>query len=230
LRGGGVFSAPEMKALLLGVLAAAFTGCVSAGTLQPATTLGTGHGQFAVEMSYQGLATKDSFQSYPMVGVTARIGLNERVDLGARLGPAGAELQVKAQLNSKDSRTVVSVGPHAGVVIADTGGLAMRGYSAGLPLLIGVRLRDEHQLVIAPQLYDALYYGSAGSISTSLNFLYGGLSVGVAYKTRTGWITPEIGFLYPLAISTSNVGGLSGTTWGARTWTLQANLGVLIGG
>jgi hypothetical protein len=202
--------------------------------MQTAHTLGKGRTQVGVELSEQALAGKDSLTAYPMMGVSVRHGIVDRVDLGGRVGPAGLELSTKFQLSPPPPSTVISVAPHIGAYAWDPGGVAIRSYNFGLPVLVGISLPHEHQLVLGPKLHEMLFSVSAGSAAGSVNTSYVGGTVGVAWKMPTTQtairIVTEIGALYPLLIYADRSDGVGGVAWGGNKVTFQGNLGFLVGG
>src|SRR5581483_1166003 len=106
------------------------TGCASVGALQPAQTLGKNNVQVGLEVSEQALVSKDVLTVYPMLGVSARYGLFDRLDVGIRFGPSAFEAQVKAQLTPREpNRVIVSVAPLATLDWADNDGVALRFYN-----------------------------------------------------------------------------------------------------
>ncbi len=219
---------------MLSMVAAATLGCASAGSMQTAHTLGKGKGQLGIELSEQALVTRDSVAAYPMLGVAGRYGVSERIDLGGRIGPSGLELQMKFQLTAPPPSTVASIAPRAAIYAFDPGGVAIRSYNFGLPVLVGIALPREHQLVLGPTVHNMLFSLSAGSAAGIVDTTYVGSTVGIAWKmpaTRTPIrLVTELGALCPVIVYTDRYDGVGGVSWGGSKWTLQANLGFLIGG
>jgi hypothetical protein len=202
--------------------------------MQTADTLGKNHGQVFVELSEQALVRSDTLTAYPMGAVGGRYGIGERVDLGGRIGPSGIELQLKVQFTPPPPHTVVSLAPRVALWGAEPKGIGLRSYNVALPLLIGIALPKEHQLVLGPTVQNMLFTVSAGSAGMLVDTTYVGSSVGVAWKMpttkRSVRIVTELGLLYPAVIVGDRSDGIGGVALGGSKWTLQGNLAFLIGG
>jgi hypothetical protein len=205
--------------------------CASVGALQPAHTLGRDQVQIGLELSEQAVVSGDVLKAWPMMGVSARYGLFEWMDVGIRFGPSGFEGQVKVQLTARrEGAWVVSLAPLAGLSFIDNQGFSLRFYNFALPVLIGIPLAGGHQLIIAPRLHDHAYYVGAGSVGGMINNFGLGLSAGVMLRVWRLMVIPELGVLQPLLITASReTPELSGTQWRAPQTTLQLNLSVLWG-
>ncbi len=211
-------------------------GCASVGAVQPAHVLGRGKGQLGVALAYQAQLLPGAARGYPMGGLVGRLGVSDRVDVGVHLGPSGLLGETKVQLSGGGpspggvpSSVVVSLAPYLGWAGGEHEGAVLRSYHAGLPLLVGVPLGDERQLVLAPRIHGQHLFGSAGSAGGFYNLLYAGGSVGLALRHQRSWIVPELGFLYLGAVTTRRSDGLDGTAWWPNRWTVQASVAVLAG-
>jgi hypothetical protein len=102
------------------------------GAFQRAETLQPGELEAALEGSTQLAVGRDALTSFPMMGVRARFGLSERVDLSVRVGPMGLEAQPKVRLTAREAPVLVSLSPSLGgsVVAPNRAGLR-RGTATG---------------------------------------------------------------------------------------------------
>jgi hypothetical protein len=216
-------------------LAALFlSGCASAGSMQTAHTNGRGKAQLGIELSEQVLPSRYSVTAYPMVGVSGRVGVSDRVDLGGRIGPSGGELMMKVQLTRPPPSIVVSLAPSSGLWAWYTEGVWLASYNLQLPVLIGIPLRDQHQIVLGPRIHQSIFGASFGTTKGLVANTYVGSSAGIAWKlpvTSTSVrLMPEIAFLYPLAVFVDRTDDVGGLAWFGDKWIVQGNLGFLIGG
>jgi hypothetical protein len=206
------------------------SGCASVGALQPAQVSGRGKGQVGLEMSQQATWNRGAFVSYPMVGVSGRYGVSDRVDLGGRVGPTGLEAQVKVQLSAPTSPGVIfSLAPSVGFAATEANEVKLRYLNIALPLLIGVPLPRGHQLLLSPRVFNTLYNLEGGSISGTLNTVSLGASVGVAFRVWKLWLIPEFGVAHPMLVTTVNSSGTGGTFAIGAATTFQLNFSVLWG-
>jgi hypothetical protein len=208
------------------------TGCASVGALQPAQTLGKNNIQVGLEVSEQALVSKDVLTVYPMMGVSARYGLLDRLDVGIRFGPSAFEAQVKVQLTPREpNRLIVSVAPLATLDWADNEGVALRFYNFAIPVLIGIPFGEGHQVIMAPLVNDLSYFVGAGCVVGFINNIGLGLSAGVALHLWKVWFIPEVGVLQPMFITAQRVDlpELSGAQFRLSKTTVQANISVLWG-
>jgi hypothetical protein len=215
---------------VIGVLLLLGCGCANVAALQRPNTCGAGNGELAVEVAQQALFNKDSFTSYPMVGLAGRYGVTDSFDMGGRIGPSGFELQAKVMLDSPQSRYPISLAPSAGMSVVDTGGVALRFYTFAIPLLIGIPLPRGHQIVIAPRVADSISYISAGTAGGLINVFSGGGSVGVAFHVWRLWLLPEIGLQAPVTSTAIRSDVSGGTALGGARATAQGSLAVIWGG
>lgn len=204
------------------------SGCASVGVFQSADTLGRGRWELAAEVSSQAQASTDSLSLYPAVGVAARVGVSEAVDVGARLGPSGFEGLVKVMLTPRGG-TVVSLAPTVGGTFSAPSGLILGTAQAALPVLIGVPLSPRVQLVFAPRLHDSLFVLSAGQAGGTVNTFSLGAAVGLVVRLRRFKLIPDVGFLAPIATTTWRSDLPTGTAWVQGRWTFQLNLTFTVG-
>lgn len=214
------------------VLALGASACSSVSTLQTAHSLGKGKTQLALETGEQALVTRDTLRAYPVSGIAVRHGVSERVDLGARLGPSGLEAMVKVQLTRPPPDVVVSLAPQLAAYAWNTSDVAIRAYNAALPVLVGIPLPHEHQLVLAPRVHLASFSLGAGSAHGFLDTLAVGGTVGIAWKmpsSKAIRIVTELGVMRPVLLWADRSDGVGGLATLPERWTLQANLGFLLG-
>lgn len=183
--------------------------CVAISSVQTADTLGAGRLQVGLEPGVTGvIQTSTGVTLAPAADVAVRYGAAERLDVGARLGQSGLELQLKVMLTPPGTRVAVSVAPHLAGQLrfapngspdatpgVDVAGLLVNG---GLPLLVGVRL-GPHQLVVGPRLHVLASVPSTATEPGARRFAAGG-SVGVSLRvSRAVAVMPEVALLVPLA-------------------------------
>lgn len=206
----------------------ALSGCATVGVFQAPQTLGKGRWQVAAELGSQAQAATDAIALYPVFGVTGRYGVSETVDVGARLGPSGLELQGKVMLTPRTG-TVVSLAPSVGGTFAVPSGLVLGSAQAAIPVLIGVPLGPRAQLIFAPRVHDTLLVLFAGQAGATVNTVSLGGAIGVAIPIKRLQLIPDVGFLAPIATTTWRSDLPPGTAWVQGRWTFQANLTVTFG-
>ncbi len=204
-------------------------GCASVGVMQSAQTLGKKHWELALEGTAQAQANSDSISLYPLGGVAFRYGVAEAVDIGARLGPLGLELNGKFMFTKRESKVIVSLAPGLGGTFAVPSGILMGTFQFTLPLLIGINLSKRLELVIAPRLHDTLAGISAGQAGGLVNTFYAGAALGLVVRVWRFKLIPDVGFLAPLATTTWRSDLPPGTAWAHGRWVLQANFTVTFG-
>lgn len=209
-------------------VSAVLAGCANVGVLESADTLGKGRWEVGAEVGSQAQVGFDSLQLYGVAGVSGRYGVTDRLDVGARLGPSGGELNTKVMLTPRE-RVVVSVAPFLAGTGSAPSGLLFVFANAGVPVLIGVRLSETVQLVIAPRVHDSLSVLVAGSAGATVNTFFLGLALGVALRLKTFKLIPSVGALAPVATTTWRSDVPSGTVWGDGRWTMQASVAFTFG-
>jgi len=181
--------------------------------LQRADTLGRGQ----VEVAAEGIAFA-VLDEEPGAAVgaqlAARVGVLERVDVGARVGALSpfrdnmfAELQTKLRVERRDSPVVVALAPSlefrqfvyedgevmVGDETIDFDGGRIRSVGVRFPVLVGVPV-GAHQVVLGPGV-DAFVTDAPGPIDV----LAPRLSVGFAGRVGAFRLHPEVGLTYPFA-------------------------------
>lgn len=200
------------------------SGCTSVGAFQRAETLPPGAMEASIESSLGLTVGRDTFTTVPMGGVRGRFGLAERVDLSVRLGPMGLEAQPKIMLTARDGPVVVSLAPSVGGTFVAPNNLFGGALHASLPVYVGVRLSNGHQLVLVPRLHDALTTLSAGSVGGTVNVFSVGGAVGLALAIGQLEIVPDVGVLIPVTTTTWRSDLPTGTALGSAKVTFQSNL------
>lgn len=129
--------------LLCGFFAPA---CASMGTFQRAETLGRGNVEFAAEAFAWALSAPERTAVAPVLGVAARFGVSDGVDLGAHVwSSAGGQVEAKFALTPRTAPVRASLAPGAG-------GAANGSFFAHLPVLIGIPVSSGNELVFAPKV------------------------------------------------------------------------------
>lgn len=206
------------------------TGCASVGVFQSADTLGRKNWEVGVELSSQAQSSFDSLSLYPLSALTFRYGVHDRVDVGARVGPAGVELASKVMLTPRSSSgVIVSLAPSVGGTFSIPSGIAIGTGQASLPVLIGVPLSEKVQLVFAPKVHDSLFAMNAGQAGGTVNQVFLGGAFGVVLHLKRFKVIPDIGFLAPIATTTWRSDLPAGTAWFHGRWIFQFNLSLSIG-
>ncbi|MBL9038668.1 MAG: hypothetical protein JNG84_09160, partial [Archangium sp.] len=135
------------------------SGCLTIGGVQRADTLGKGNFQFALEPGV--LAVSDATVGtlvLPTIDLAGRYGVDERVDLGLRLGTTGFELQGKFLLTEPGSTSFAgSIAPTVGGVFLGV----LNYFSLNVPFLAGIKL-GPHELILGPRIVTQFLTGGAG--------------------------------------------------------------------
>ncbi|MBM7113052.1 hypothetical protein [Archangium primigenium] len=194
-------------ALALGLLG---SGCVSFSQVQTADTLGAGRFQLGLEPGAQPVeetetesdGTRTVKRGYaPLVDLSLRYGVTERLDLGARIGSSSLELQSKILLTSPENESLaISLAPSASGIFAAFGPLEAGYLRVSLPLLIGIKTRGGSELVFGPRLDGRRFLAGAGEDTLGVNILNAGASVGYALRVSEGFrLLPEVAYSRTIA-------------------------------
>lgn len=207
------------------------TGCASMGAMQTADTLGPGKLQVGLEVSQQAQVSRDTLTSYPMAGLSVRIGVLDWLDVGGRLGPSGGELQPKVRLTPKRLPFIVSAAPSFGLSLLDTNGIVLRFYNLALPLILGIPLEGGHQWVFTARFNDTIAYESAGSAKGLIHLTFGSVSAGFAARVWRFLVLPELAVAAPLWTHSERTDlDTAGLAFGQGRLQVQLNLTILYGG
>lgn len=221
-----------IRRLALAVAALALaSGCVSIGGVQTADTLGKGNFQFAVEPGVWGAAAiaedVDGFL-LPHVDFTARYGVTDSVDIGARFGSSLLELQTKFLLTDvNDTGKAISIAPSLVGVFFGAGDDAAGYANVNIPVLIGLKTSGGSELVFGPRISDIIVFGSGNGDGGAANLLSVGASIGYAARVSEGFrLMPEVAVLVPV-LGTATGGG--DAVAGFNGGLIQFKLGLLFG-
>ncbi len=180
-------------------------GCMTS-TVQNAHTLGKRSAEVGVE---PGLFTGDiggegalSLPALPVLNVSVRYGLTDRLDLGGRMGTGLYDIHAKYMFTSPDAKgPVVSIVPSTTVFwTGDVGFVQVKA-----PVLLGLGSR-RHQFVLGPYIGNSIAFGDAlRSRSTGVhNIVTVGTSIGFATTVHDRVrIMPELAVGYPVSISST---------------------------
>lgn len=178
------------------------TGCVSLSSAQTAETLGRGRVQVGLEPGVAGRfdVGRHALTVAPASDVSVRYGALERLDVGARLGQSGLEVQAKVMLTPRSSPFIASLALQLAGQLRVDPSLAITGqlFNLALPLLLGLRL-GPHQLVLGPRLH---LFASLPADATEApgRVVAAGGSVGVALRVSPAvLVLPEVAVVSPLS-------------------------------
>jgi hypothetical protein len=207
-----------MTTLLFHLLA-----CATVGTLQTADPLGKGNYEVGVEPAAAIFGGGGTSIPLPAFDVALRAGVSERVDVSGSLGFSGLGVGTKILLTDPDSDLVyVSVAPSATVFA-----LGVTMYQFELPVLVGVPF-GEHQLVVAPKLYD--YFGSTAAGEANANMVALGGSAGFSFRVGENVrVMPEYAVVVPVAGSAAAFGETTSDSIESGVTLSQLSLGIAVG-
>jgi hypothetical protein len=201
-----------LAAFLLGT-----SGCYSFSTLGRARIVDQGHVELWAAPEALVVATPTGASIRPVGEVGVRYGLSNRVELDGRVTTLGGTVGPRIQLVRSPSKTHgidVAIAPD--VAFTDPDKVAFDA-----PILFGLNLPGEHQLVVAPRLVYQMRV-SVPLVPLPVSFWYAGLSVGLALRVASRFqLMPEVALLTQLYAApgfSSNVAGAVG---------LQGSIGVL---
>lgn len=195
--------------LLLGLVAVVSTGCPTASSLTSARTLDKGTLEFTVAPTFinavsvrndEGQAVASTV-GIPSAEAQMRYGINDNLEVGAKLWLGGFAGHLKVGLLRSESETEgfnLSFDP--GVSYAGIGGT---GAGVGvlylyLPVLAGYRF-DGHEIIIGPRIVPVLAGVTLGSGTGSGMTVLAGGSMGVSLRLGESFrLHPEISLLSPV--------------------------------
>lgn len=214
---------------LLVLLFPALTGCATLGTFQSAETLGQGNWEVGIEPSMWGAAAEGGSVFYPHAGVSARVGVSERIDIGGRVGSTGIELTGKFGITEPEANVPISVAPSIGGMAITAGGASLAVIAVHVPVLFGVPI-GENELVVGPKLHVwSVGAGAPGSSASAGIWSVGG-SVGYAARVgRSVRLIPEFALVKPLFVVGSANGSTESLGVEANGALMQIGLGIVIG-
>ncbi len=219
------------------------SSCLSIGGVQRADTMGRGNYQFTTEPGVhlalppagtQTIFGPVSFLLGPMIDFGARYGVSDGVDLGARIGTTGLDVNAKFLLTKPDDLNLaVSLNPTVGGFFFGLANAAFAYGTINFPVLIGFKF-GHHELVLGPRLMAQFLLAGASSASAGAFVLTPGATVGFAISFQDIFtLLPEIGLAVPLIGGTGvNVAGMMGSAGNANQFfvpTVQFKVGFLVG-
>lgn len=205
------------------------SGCATLGTFQNAETLGKGGWEVGIEPSMWGGAGAGGAVTYPHAGVSARVGVSDRVDIGGRIGSTGVEFTTKFGLTARDAAVPISFAPTVGGFA-----IAVSGASAGilalhLPVLIGLRVGDRGEFVLGPKAHIYQIFANSGSLGGSATIWSLGGSAGYSAPVgKTVKLIPEVACVVPV-VGTASASGSSVSAFGSSGVLFQVGMGIVIG-
>jgi hypothetical protein len=222
-------------------LSLVLAGCPSFSTMGTARTLPEGKTQIFVspqvaytrQWNIAGLEPQTNVV-YPQFELGIHHGVNESVEVGAKLWLLGFEIDSKVQLHrspSEDEGIDVAVDPGMGYMAfyqeqsAGTTSISasQNTISLYLPVLVGFNFKGGSQLILGPKLIDQIILPS--STTGAGNVLWGGASLGYAWKVGNFRLLPEVSVVYPMGVVQK-----SGATFSFGGIAVQGGVGLLFGG
>jgi hypothetical protein len=203
------------RVLLIPLALVLLSGCPSLSTLQTPSTVPKGHTRFgigaeAVHFSDTNDDNGSSFtldiDTFPQLEFSARYGLTDDIDIGAKLYALGVELGLKYQFLR--GPLDIAIAPAASYATLDSGGgedSRVHIVYLHAPLLLGYNVSDSVTLGFGPKLLLAAAIGSTDATDTGV-FAGGVVLAGgfVNLPLRVGnafWIAPEINVYTPIGES-----------------------------
>jgi hypothetical protein len=168
------------------VVVVAVGGCATTLESTSARTLAPGtyevSGALGATAAY--LPGGDSSGPLPLVAIGVRRGITDGIDVGAKLSPTGAELDVKVQLLREDRGWSIAVAPGAGYMFPVLASVV----TAEVPVLVGYTFAGGHELVLGSSATALI--GPYDRASFDVMF---GTSLGFAWRMSSRWrVMPEV--------------------------------------
>lgn len=235
------WKAVDRGVLPLVPLALFLAGCPSFSTMGTARTLPPGNTQLVVSpqaaytkrWSIAGLEQRTDVV-FPQLELGIHHGVTENVEVGAKIWVLGFEVDTKLQLGRSQSDS-------SGIDIAIDPGIGYLGFTQGqgigttslttsqnslslyLPLLVGFNFAGGNQLVLGPKIIEQIILPS--SQTGAGNVLWGGASVGYAWRFGNFQLLPEVTVVYPMSVVQK-----PGATFSFSGIAVQGGVGLLFGG
>jgi hypothetical protein len=166
-------------------------GCYSFSTLGRAHTLGAGHVELFAAPEALIVPSAGQVAVRPEGELGLRVGVTDTLDIEGRATTLGSALAAHVQLRRDPRGVDVMVAP--GVQYTSPDKLAL-----DVPLLFGINLPHDNQIVIAPRLAYQVRLDVPG-IGHPLEFVFVGLSAGFAWRiVKHFTLMPEIATLTQL--------------------------------
>ncbi|MBM4389620.1 MAG: hypothetical protein FJ090_00750 [Deltaproteobacteria bacterium] len=205
------------------------TGCATFGTFQNAETLGKGNWEVGIEPSMWGGSGESATLLYPHAGVSARVGLSDRVDIGGRVGSSGIELSGKFGLTERDANVPISIAPAVGGMAIGAADASVSILALHVPVLFGLRM-GENQVVLGPKVH--VWSFNAGAAGSSASAAIWSLGASAGYSAHVGGsvrLIPELALVRPLFGAGSADGVSDSVGVDGSGVFLQVGLGIVIG-
>jgi len=196
---------PRTTKLALAAALVALAGCPSISTMGTARTVPSGEYEYYVApgvVALSDFSVDDAGQpegaKVPSLEMGARYGVSERIEIGGKLFPVGAEVNAKFQLlRSKTTER--------GLDLALSPAISVYPWSKGifgwthLSVPVGFNVGGGNQLVLAPRASGLLVTSKEGTGKV----FFAGATMGLAFKVGSGnlRILPEVAALVPLSRS-----------------------------
>jgi len=222
-------------------LALLLAGCPSFSTMGTARTVPVSKTQFVFspqaaytkEWSIAGLDRRSDVV-FPQFELGIHHGVTEDIEVGAKAWILGFVVDTKLQLLRSPSDS-------SGIDLAIDPGIGYLGFTQGqslgttsltasqnslsfyLPLLVGFNFAGGSQLILGPKLIDQIILPS--SDTGAGNVLWGGASLGYAWKVGNFRLLPEVTVVYPMSVVQK-----TGATFNFSGIAVQGGIGLLFGG
>lgn len=198
-----------MPARFLLVALTLLGGCAPLATRQ--TTEPAAKGHFQGSVGVDGILFRDTHGASTtpsgMLGLGARYGVSEDVDVGLRLYTLGVEASMKWRI--VNGRVSIAVAPGVAIAVTPESALTTKAtyVYAELPAIVGTRLTESASLNLGPKLLWGMYRPYSGGAAHGL--LVGGFVNLDARVGRGVHVLPELGF-YGTAAGEVPVRGVTG--------------------
>jgi hypothetical protein len=193
-----------LRILVLALAASGLAGCPSISTMGTARTIPEGTYQYYAGLGYgvlQDFAVNDEGKPesvrVPSLELGARYGVSDRLEVGGKIFPVGAEVGAKYQV-------MRSASLERGFDLAVAPALSVYPWSKGvvgwahLAIPIGFNVGGGSQLVLAPRVSELLITSKVGTG----NVTWAGASMGFAFKVgKSGSlrVMPEVSAIIPVS-------------------------------
>ena len=223
-----------MNRSMLGLvlLASIFGAACTTGSAQTARTNGQGNFQFGVEPGVVGIGSGAGFGVLPSFNIAGRYGISDAVDIGARIGTVGYEVQAKVMFTDPAAQDslAMSIAPQVTAIGAGGSGGGAFFFRSVVPLLFGLPVGDS-EFTFGPRVSPWLITGGGGGSSASGLVLFVGGEAGFAARVGDKfWLMPHFTLDYPvvgIVGATGSGGAVSGLGGGAF---FGGGLALLFGG
>jgi hypothetical protein len=198
------------RILLIPLASLLLSGCPSLSTLQTPRTVPKGQTRFGIGAEAVGISSDGDSITVPQFEFSARYGLTDDIDIGAKLYAIGVELGLKYQFLR--GPLDIAIAPAASYISVNTSvsGGSGEGADASVsvahlhaPLLLGYNVSDSVTLGFGPKLLYVISTASVSSEDATDTVTGDGLLVGGFFSVplRVGnafWIAPEVNVYKPI--------------------------------